>query len=94
MNIISLNSNEARTNWREIIDRAQYQDQIYSVEKYGKSAVFVISADRWNAMQQALANYQWALERERSGKKGKDIDELVATEEVGTGEILEAVHPS
>lgn len=54
MPVKTLNSNQARTNWRDILDAAGRGDADVVVERYGKPIVAVIAYEDFAALQDEL----------------------------------------
>ena len=54
MSIETLDSNTARTRWRDILDSASAGDIDFVVERYGKPMVAVISFQDFEALQDEL----------------------------------------
>jgi prevent-host-death family protein len=81
MTILTIDSNQARANWRDLLDAAVTEDTDVIITRYNKPVVAVVSYEDYVAMQVELQRHR-ALRRTRRRIAGEAAATMVASERV------------
>ena len=72
MTVRFMSSEQARTQWRTLLDLAGQGDVDVVIERHGKATATVISYELYQAMQGVLATLRSVEERSRRGQRMAD----------------------
>lgn len=77
MTLRTMNSEQARTRWRALLDLASQEDVDIVIERHGKATAAVISYEMYQALQPALAEIRASTSaRQRGQKMAAALEEL------------------
>jgi len=78
MNIQKMSSEQARTEWRRLLDLASQGDVDVVIERHGKATAAVISYETYRAMQPMLAEIRAGGRTKQRGQQMADVLEQLA----------------
>lgn len=92
MTIQVFDSNKARTQWRDILDKAQAGDTTVVVERYGKPVVALIPYELFEALRDEIDDLQAARRATAAYEEWKrDPGRATPWEEVEAGLVAEGL---
>ena len=62
MEAVTMNSEQARREWREMLDHAYMDNQEVVIERYGKPIVAVVKYTQWQKTQERLEELELILD--------------------------------
>ena len=78
MNVQKMSSEQARTEWRRLLDLASQEDVDVVIERHGKAIATVISYQAYRAIQSTLAEIRSGGAAKQRGLQMADILEQLA----------------
>jgi prevent-host-death family protein len=78
VNVHTINSEQARTQWRELLDIASRGDVDIVINRHGKPTAAVISYEAYQAVQNLLENFREIETTRGQGRRMADLLEELA----------------